>query len=191
MFRAALSRKPWVGLAAGIVLAGTPLSASKAADSLATPITGHRAEELWPIEVELEIVPLRVGPRPAPTSESTPLPHRSIVVPDGNRVSFSGSIWTPRGQQTFELSVVPRHHPDRVVELEWDLEVAEATYRELSVGRYLLHRLQLGPRPPLEDPILKIARSDIVSTRDERFERSVQIGEDLFEIRIFARSLRG
>jgi hypothetical protein len=162
---------------------GSP--SSQAADSLATPITATQAEALWPIELEMEISALDGG------AAASPLANRAAVVPDGHRSSFTSAVRTPRGQLTFALSVVPRHHPGGAVELEWDLEVAEATYRDLSVGTYLLHRLQLGPRPPLDDPHLKIARSDIVSTRGQSFTEVLEIGTQRYEIRIFAQSLRG
>lgn len=181
-------RSTFTAVAAGLLLLGAPLQVSRAADSLATPIAGRQAEALWPIELELEISTLGSAP---PRARPAPLASRAAVVPDGHRSSFTSSIRTPQGQRTFTLSVVPRHHPAGAVELEWDLEVAEATYQELSVGEYLLHRLQLGPRPPLEQPHLKIARSDIVSTRGQAFTEVVEIGTQRYEIRIFARSSRG
>jgi hypothetical protein len=159
---------------------GSPVSA---ADSLATPIAGPQAEALWPIELALEIAAVDGG---TPASET-----RTAVVPDGHRSSFTSALRTPNGQRTFSLNVVPRHHPGGAVELEWDLEVAEATYRGLTVGTYLLHRLQLGPRPSLDEPRLKIARSDIVSTHGQAFTEVVEIGTQRYEIRIFAQSLRG
>jgi hypothetical protein len=189
-----VSRPSWpstfTAIAAGLLLLASPVS--RAADSLATPIAGPHAEALWPIELELEISQLDAleggAPRVAPRA---PLASRATVVPDGHRSRFTSSVRTSRGQHTFTLSVVPRHHPGGAVELEWDLEVAEATYRELSVQEYLLHRLQLGPRPSLEQPYLKIARSDIVSTRGQAFTKIVEIGTQRYEIRIFAQSLRG
>ena len=169
--------------------AAAPYEVGHAADSLATPIATRQDETLWPIELELELVAL-------PSAESdpareAPLATRASVVPDGHRSNFTAAVRTPQGQRTFTLWVVPRHHPAGAVELEWDLEVSEATYRGLSVGEYVLHRLQLGPRPPLDEAQLKIARSDIVSTRGRPYSEVVEIGTQRYEIRIFAQSLRG
>jgi hypothetical protein len=191
MFRPLVSKNVVAGLAAGFVLGVVPVGSAWATDSLATPITGSLAEELWPIEVEIEILPLRLKKRPGMPPEAIPMPARTVVVADGHRVAFTSSVRTPHGQRTFDLSVVPRHHPEGAVELEWDLEVTESAYEQASVGEYLLHRLQLGPRPELDAPALKIARSDIVSTRGEPFTEILDIGGEAYEIRVFARSLRG
>jgi hypothetical protein len=49
----------------------------------------------------------------------------------------------------------------------------------------------MGPQLRLGEELLKIARSDIVETRGERFVQRFRIGADAYEIRIHARSLRG
>jgi hypothetical protein len=188
---ARIARPTWpsrfTAIAAGLLALAAPYEIGQAADSLATPIAGRQAEALWPIELQLELVALPASSNAGAASIET----RAAVVPDGHRSSFTTAVRTPQGQRTFTLWVVPRHHPAGAVELEWDLEVAEATYRGSTVGEYVLHRLQLGPRPPLDEAQLKIARSDIVSTRGRPYTQVVEIGTQRYEIRIFAQSLRG
>ncbi len=166
-----------------------------AADSLATPITVQSADALWPLEVEVTIVPVDAadagtldGDAPARgRSEIT----RKVVVPDGLEVVLSEGLQTPRGKRRFEVKVVARHHPGHTVEIEWDLRVDEAEYRPLSWDKYLLHRLQLAEAAQLGDSLLKVARSDIVSTHGEPLRKQITLGEDAYEIRIMARSMRG
>jgi hypothetical protein len=160
-----------------------------ASDSLATPITGRQVQELWPLEVEVEIV-RGADSDVAHGSPASALTPRTVVVPDGHPLRFSTVIRTPRGKRRFDLAVVPRHHPESI-ELEWDLEVSEATFRLGDWQSYLLHRLHLGPQPGLDDERLKIARSDIVQVRDGSFRHTVDMGDEAYEIRIIARSLRG
>ena len=140
-------------------------------------------------EVEVEIV--RADASTSDVAEhAVALPPRTVVVPDGHPLRFSTVIRTPQGKRRFDLAVVPRHHPESI-ELEWDLEVSEATFRSGDWQSYLLHRLQLGPQPGLDEEQLKIARSDIVEVRHGSFRQTIDMGDETYEIRILARSLRG
>lgn len=164
-----------------------------AGNSLATPITGRQVRELWPIEIAVEIVKIR------PTKqERDSAPLRAGLVPivasptqvsDGNHMRFSSVVRTTKGLRRFELALVPRHHPD-AVELEWDLEVHDAPYEEIDVGKYLLHRLRVARDLELEEERLKIAQSDIVESRGPYVHR-FRVDDDIYEIRILARGLRG
>ena len=177
-----------------------------ATDSLSIPISQAMAEASFPVRVQIEIVALDVETDdgqaveavqavdvPAETDEldETPLPKRTIVVPDGHRLSFNTSVRRPHGRVDFDLQVVPRAHPQGAIELEWDLLVSEAKFRPMGVGGYVMHRLQLAGEPELGPAALSIARSDIVSTTGETFVEEVEIGDESYEIRILAESMRG
>ncbi len=170
--------------------------AAATANSLATPITGREVQELWPIEVRVEVVkvlPQGQARRASSTGQATstvPLPSQTIVVPDGHPMRFSSVVRTGKGQRRFELQLVARHHPQSI-ELEYDLEVSESAYRKIGVADYLLHRLRLGTRMELEEENLKIAKSDIVSTRNKGFTRRIRVDGDVYEIRVFADTTRG
>ena len=181
-----------------MLLAGsaTPV---EAADSLATPISAEMATAEWPVEVRVEIASVS-GKTPAQTpaldaeseeSPEAPLPERTIVVPDGQRLDFNSSVRSDHGRLDFELRVVPRVHPHGAVELEWDLLVSEAKFRPMGVGGYVAHRLELTGNPELGPSLLSIARSDIVSTTGETFLEEVSVGGQKFEIRILAQTMRG
>lgn len=157
-----------------------------ARESLATPITGRDLSQLWPISVEVEIV--RLGDADLP--QRTMLPRQRARVPDGHRFELASAVRTSRGRRHFSIDVVARHHPD-AVELEWNLEVRESNYRTIGVGQYLLHRMQLADVLELEEPGLRIARADIVTTRGETVRERVVIDGEVHEIRIIARSARG
>ena len=193
----------------GVVASPSPATAT---DSLAVPISQAMAEASFPVRVQIEIVPTdaaddSAGPTEAATNEietdhdtdgdtdgdndGTPLPKRTIVVPDGHRLSFNTSVRRPHGRVDFDLQVVPRAHPQGAIELEWDLLVSEAKFRPMDVGGYVMHRLQLAGEPELGPAALSIARSDIVSTTGETFVEEVEIGDESYEIRILAESLRG
>lgn len=169
-----------VGLALPMLL--TP--SVSASDSLSIPITSELAAEVWPLEVEVEI-------RDVGELEGEPLPRKSVVIPDGHRSSWVSAVWTPSGRRFFELDVVARHHPGDQVELEWDVVVSRAGVLPMDVGAYVLHRLQLGPKPRLGPRQVEVARSDIVSTMDGSISERLQIGDQTYEIRILAHSLRG
>lgn len=165
---------------------------SSAANSLATPITGRQAQELWPIEVGVEIVRVRgdkaiAGPE---SRRAVPLPHQVVVVPDGHHLKFSAVVDTNKGRRRFELGVVPRHHPT-TIELEWDLEVRHASFSKIGVGDYLLHRLRLGQRLEHDEEQLKIARADIVTMPTDGLKERVELDGDVYEIRVFAQTTRG
>lgn len=166
-----------------------------AANSLATPITAELAQELWPVEVGVEIV--AVGPPLGETSSSsralaTPvLPSRSVTVPDGNRVTFSRAVWTPRGRRAFTVDVAAHQHPRDEIEIEWDLVVEDAPYETVSVGEYVLHRLRFGPRPAVGPELVRVSRADIVTTRGKPHLETVEIDGQKYEVRVFALSVRG
>ncbi len=157
-----------------------------ARESLATPITGRDLSQLWPISVEVEIVRLA----DADSTQRAMLPRQRARVPDGQRFELASAVRTGRGRRHFAINVVARHHPD-AIELEWNLEVSEAKYRTIGVGQYLLHRMQLADVIELDEPGLRIARSDIVTTRGEMVRERVVIDDEVHEIRISARSARG
>jgi hypothetical protein len=165
-----------------------------ASNSLATPITGRRAQELWPIEIAAEIVKIRPTTQERDSARLqpglVPLVAQPMQVADGHHMRFSSVVRTTRGLRRFELSLVPRHHPD-AVELEWDLEVFDAPYVRIDVGDYLLHRLRAGPELDVDEERLKIVRSDIVETRTEPYVHRFRVDDDIYEIRIVARGTRG
>jgi len=163
---------------------------SLAADSLATPMTGQNARELWPLDVTVEIVDVT----PTRNAKKGRMPRvmrpQSVTVRDGHRLKYSAVLLTPSGRHRLDLAVVPRHHPG-AVEVEWDLEVAEAPYQTVDVGDYLLHRLGVGPTLKLDDEALVVARADIETTTEGRLRRRVRVGAQVYEIRIRAEVSRG
>ena len=187
-------------LAASMLASPAPATAT---DSLSIPISQAMAEASFPVRVQIEIVALDGDtddgqaveavdvPAEAEALDETPLPKRTIVVPDGHQLSFNTSVRRPHGRVDFDLQVVPRAHPQGAIELEWDLLVSEAKFRPMGVGGYVMHRLQLAGEPELGPAALSIARSDIVSTTGETFVEEVEIGDESYEIRILAESMRG
>jgi hypothetical protein len=177
---------------AALALAGAAGPAA-AADSLAIPITAQMQQELFPVEVGVEIV--AVGPPlggPASTAHTVHvMPESAVTVPDGNKVSFSRAIWTPRGRRAFALDVVAHQHPGGTIEIEWDLLVEDAPYETVSVGEYLLHRLRFGPRPGVGPEVVRVSRADIVATQGAPHIETVEIDGQKYEIRLFALSVRG
>lgn len=177
---------------AALVLASAAAPAS-AADSLAIPITAQMRQELFPVEVGVEIVavgPPLGGPASAPGAKRI-MPADAVTVPDGNKVSFSRAIWTPRGRRAFSIDVVAHQHPDDEIELEWDLLVEDAPYESMSVADYVLHRLRFGPRPGVGPERVRVSRADIVTTRGEPHLETVEIDGQKYEIHIMATSVRG
>ncbi len=158
------------------------------ANSLATPITAELRQELWPVRIAVEIVELR---RDLDRDAGEPMPYRAVEVPDGHRVSFATGTWTPRGHRDFTVDVTAHHHPRGEMEIEWDLVVEDAPYETVSVGEYVLHRLRFGPRPKVGPRLVRVSRADIVSTRGEPHVETVEIGDEKYEIRIVALSVRG
>ena len=174
----------------GLLLLTSPLTSAvvspvHAADSLATPITGTMAKELWPIEVTVEVRALEPL-----EGLAAPLPPRTVTVPDGHRLRFSSTVQTRTGKRRFELALVPRHHPE-TIEVEWDLEVHEARLQPIGWRRYLEHRFNLEGELPLGEERLKIARADIVSTQDDEIRIRFDIDDEPFEIRLLALTTRG
>jgi hypothetical protein len=182
MVRPVISRLGLALVALSGALALTPTVS--ASDSLSIPITSELAAEVWPIELEVEIVDVSASP-------SEPLPRKSVVIPDGHRTSWATAVWTTSGRRFFDLDVVARHHPGDQVELEWDVVVSRSGVLPMDVGSYVLHRLQLGPKPRLGPREVEVARSDIVSTMNGSIAERLQIGDQTYEIRILAHSLRG
>jgi hypothetical protein len=174
---------------AAFALAGAAGPAA-AADSLAIPITAQLVQPLFPVEIGVEII--AVGP---PLGGASPtehiMPANAVTVPDGNQVSFSRAIWTPRGRRAFAIDVVAHQHPGGEVEVEWDLLVEDAPYETVSVGEYLLHRLRFGPRPGVGPEQVRVSRADIVTTRGEPHVETVEIDGQKYEIHVFALSVRG
>ncbi|PRQ01313.1 hypothetical protein ENSA5_26840 [Enhygromyxa salina] len=172
------------GLVASTALADVSVAA--AGDSLSVPLFSDRSEALWPVEVGLEI---------ASESGEVVVPRRELVVADGQHMIFSEVIATPKGSHAFELELVARHHAGDAIELEYDLFVREARFEELTWTDYLLHRLSLAPRPELGPDALAAARADIVETHGQANEpahsQSVSVDGALYEIRLYATSLRG
>jgi hypothetical protein len=159
-------------------------AAALAADNLSVPLFSDQSEALWPVEVTMEIVPLSQG-----ASIDTPV-HR-IVVADGQHLDFEDVIRTPAGQCSFDLRVVARHHANDAVEVEYDLRVAEARYQDMSWSDYLMHRLNLAPRPEVGPSLLSVARADIVAGAARTHSERIEVGGETFEIRISAKSMRG
>ena len=153
-------------------------------------MTGQSARELWPLDVTVEIVD--VTPNRGAKKGRMPrvMAPQSVTVRDGHRLKYSAMLLTPSGRHRVDLAIVPRHHPD-AVEVEWDLEVAEAPYRRVDVGDYLLHRLGVGPSLQLDDEALVVARSDIETTENGHLRRRVRVGTQVYEIRIRAAVARG
>lgn len=161
-----------------------------AADSLATPITAELQQQLWPVEVAVQIV--AVAEPGVPLDGPVELmPVDAVTVPDGNRLTMSHTIWTPRGRRSFAVDVAARQHPRGQMEIEWDLVVEDAPYQTVSVGEYLLHRLRFGPRPEVGEQRVRVSRADIVTTRGEPHVETVEVDGSKYEIRIFALSVRG
>jgi len=162
-----------------------------AADSLATPMTGQSARELWPLDVTVEIVDVTPS-RGAKQKGRLPrvLEPQSVTVRDGHRLKYSAVFLTPAGRHRLDLAVVPHHHPD-AVEVEWDLDVAEAPYQTVGVRDYLLHRLRVGPSLKLDQEALVVARADIETVENGQLRRRVRVGGQVYEIRIQAEVSRG
>jgi hypothetical protein len=194
MDRRSLSRTGRIAAVLGTALLLAGPGDAVASNSLATPITGRQVRELWPIEIAAEIVKVRPSDQERGSARLragiVPLRASTMQVADGHHMRFSSVVRTTRGLRRFELSVVPRHHPD-AIELEWDLEVHDAPYAKIDVGQYLLHRLRVARELELEEEHLKIVRSDIVETRTEPYVHRFRVDEDVYEIRILARGLRG
>ncbi|NVB37784.1 hypothetical protein G6O69_08060 [Pseudenhygromyxa sp. WMMC2535] len=168
-------------------LAHTPTDMRAPAASFSTPMFGDRSEALWPLELGVEIVALT----DAGTEAKVVVPLREVVVADGQHLSFTEVVDTPRGQRSFGVELVARHHAGSKIELEYDLVVRQARFAELTWSDYVLHRLALGPRPSLGPEVLAAARADIVETEGQAHGQRFSVDGDLYEIRIHAASMRG
>jgi hypothetical protein len=160
---------------------------ARGTDVLGTPVTLDESARLWPFEVSLEIVGPGVVQRPGP--------RRGVNVPDGKETTMDHVVWTPTGERRFQLAVTPRHHVGGMVELEWELRVSEAAYvfeGGLDAWRaYVVHRLALGPKPPLGPTLVRAVEADIVAVRGGVLEHSIRVGQDIYDVRLSARSTRG
>ena len=155
-------------------------------DSLSVPLFSDRSEALWPMQVGIEV---------ASMAGDIVVPLRDVVVADGQHTVFSEVIEAPRGSHDFHLEIVARHHVGDAIELEYDLAVRQARFRELTWGNYLLHRLSLAPRPELGPNALAAARADIVEIHERANEPAhrqiVTVDGERYEIRLYAATLRG
>lgn len=174
------------GLALGLVSVAAPASG---ANSLAVPITSELRQELWPVEIGVEIATVDDESSEAEPIEVMPL--RTVTVPDGHPVSFSSAVWTPQGRLDFEVDVVAHQHPRAEMEVEWDLRVEGAPYETVSVGEYLLHRLRFGPRPDVGPKHVRASRADIVTVQGDPHVQVLEIDGQEYEVRIVALSVRG
>ncbi len=187
--RSVLRRVP--GSSAALVLAAlcaAPASAAAGAsahrDVLSIGVSEDERASLWPVELEVGIQAAEAGP--------APLAPRRMVVADGNRMVFDEAVWTDRGLERFALTVTPRHHAGGAVELEWELVVWYSPYAlgpdVASWRAYLAYRLGLGPRPPLERPVVVAVRADIVEVRGELREEAVRVAGRTYRLRLSART---
>ncbi len=172
-------------VAAALMGASSPAAAAGTdRDVLAIGVTGDDRASLWPVELRLSLA--------AADGPARPLAPRTMLVRDGNRMVFDEAVWTDRGLERFSLVVTPRHHPGGVVELEWELTV---WFRPYALGpdgdswrRYLAFRAGLGPRPPLERPVLVAVRADIVRTRGEAREATIRAAGRAYRLVLAART---
>ncbi len=179
-------RPTCAALVAAILMgASSPVAAAGTdRDVLAIGVTDDDRASLWPVELHLSLA--------AADGPVRPLTPRTMLVRDGNRMVFDEAVWTDRGLERFSLVVTPRHHPGGVVELEWELTVWFRPYTLRPDGdswrHYLAFRAGLGPRPPLERPVLVAVRADIVRTRGEAREATIRAAGRSYRLVLAARS---
>ncbi len=151
---------------------------------------GDRSEALWPLEIGVEIVAVERGVAGA-AAENTVVSTYELVVADGQHTTFSEVVATPHGQRAFEVEIVARHHAGGKIELEYDLYVRQARFAQLTWSDYVLHRLALAPRPRLGPDALAAARADIVETEGGVHSQRFTVDGDLYEVRLYAQTMRG
>ncbi len=157
-----------------------------ATDGLSVAMFAEETAALWPVAVSMEIVRLDSN-----EGEEESLSSHRMTVEDGQPMDFADVVRTPEGECSFSVRLVARHHARGIIEVEYDLRVAEARYEAMTWERYLLHRLNLSERPEIGDSSLSVTRADIVSGVRKTYRERVEVGGQRFEIRISARSLRG
>lgn len=175
-------------LGTGVLLCSPPATAEHASgaggSTFATSMFGDERDALWPIDLQVEIMPLDA-------EDDQSRVHRRVAITDGQWTSFSHAVETSRGLDRFELELTAHHHAQSAIEIEYDLAVIETPYERTTVADYLLYRLSLGPAPVLGEPALKAARADIVTTRGTPVLSTVTIDERRYEVRLSATRLRG
>ena len=149
-----------------------------------TSLFADQSDALWPIEVDVEIAPLDAH------VEHDPFVHRQVVS-DGHKVRVAHVFRSGRGLHDLQVEVVPRRHAGRVVELEYDLSVRESAYERVTLGEYVLHRLNLGPGPEVEPPAVRSVKADIVSVQDRPHTVLLEVGAVRYEVRLGAATVRG
>lgn len=172
-----------LALTLGAALFSGDATAATPGDSLSVPMFGDRSEALWPLKIGLEVRSVESG--------KIVVPRRELVVADGQHTTFSAAVATPRGRRVFDVELVARHHAGEKIELEYDLDVRQARFAELTWSDYLLHRVGLGPRPALGPDALAAVRADIVETATEVHSQRFSVDGDVYEIRLYAKSMRG
>lgn len=172
----------------GVLLCTRPATAEHASgaggSTFATSMFGDEREALWPIDLQVEILPVDA-------EDDEQRVHRRVAITDGQWTSLSHVVETPQGLDRFEIELTAHHHAQSAIEIEYDLSVIETPYERTTVADYLLYRLSLGPAPILGEPALKAARADIVTTRGTPVLSTVTIGERRYEVRLSANRLRG
>ena len=151
------------------------------APALSVALFTGEAERLFPVYVHVEVL----------DSDGKLLLDEEVQAVDGQQVALDEVIATSGGQRIFRIQTVARHHIGDVIELDWELEVHEANFEGLEWDSYLLHRFNLGPRPALEQATLAAARADIVEVADAPFVEHFRLGDEDFELRLFAQDHPG
>ena len=165
-------------------LAVAPAASAHGSDIFNTSLFADESDALWPIEVKVELTPLDAH------TEHAPFVHRQVVS-DGHKVQVAHVFRSGKGLHDLQVEVVPRKHAGKAVELEYDLSVRESAYERVTLGAYVLHRLNLGPGPEVEAPALRSVKADIVSVRDRAHTVLMEVGTVRYEVRLAAATVRG
>ena len=152
------------------------------APSLSVAMFTDEAEQLWPIEVQLELRRARDG---------VLVMRKRSTVPDGQRLAFDQVLEVPTGERVVHLEATPRHHPGGQIELDWELQLREAGFSSLEWSDYLQHRFNLAARPAVDAPTLRVVRADIVELGDAPYTFHVDIGDERYTISLRAHDTRG
>ena len=173
----------------GIALFAGGVAPAQAQDTLSVALFSDESQALWPVELQLEIVHL--NPHQSSDVESVEISAERVIAMDGELINFRHQIRTSQAECSFELKVVARHHANQEMEIEYDLQAREARYQPMGWSDYLLHRLNLNARLELGPNRLSVARADIVTGTAKTHTEIITVGGEDFELRLFARSLRG
>ncbi len=152
------------------------------APSLSVALFSGEAEALVPMQLEIQVVDLEA-------EEAVMV--RSVVAGDGQSLAFDQVVPTNEGERIFRVQTTPRMHIGDRIELDWELEVHEADFAGLDWESYLLHRFNLGPRPGVDAPQLRVARADIVEIGAEAYEARFELEGRAFLLRMGARPAAG